>query len=394
MIGQGGSGPRRDGLAELEALEEAALEGAAQLLEEPLRAVERFERSAWEDLKAFTLWGERALVAGRVTFAIVAAVLLAHVLGLAMPVWAAISVLRVFQNDKNATLRRGLERIAGTVLGGVISYAIMLDGKNAALVWVATGLASALAVYAQAITRYSYAFILVGFTVPLMTYHAMASSDPILETILMRGAEVCLGVTIATLVDYLTSRRQSEKKKLKPLIGPVDPAFIGHALTVGIAVSLVPLIWTVFDLPGFDQTPITAFIVVSAAREGIGWKSLNRIVGCALGAALGLAGVNLLGHAGFLPWLLFLTAGLFLFTQVCHGGSIVSYTGVQAGICFLLIFVQEPIPHLDPAEGVARMWGVVGGIILVMLVGLATWPIRQRITRAVEEHRLAHEKAV
>jgi uncharacterized membrane protein YccC len=269
----------------------------------------------------------------------------------------------------------------------------MLDGKNAALVWVATGLASALAVYAQAITRYSYAFILVGFTVPLMTYHAMASSDPILDTILMRGAEVCLGVTIATLVDYLTSRRQSAKKKLKPIIGPVDPAFIGHALTVGIAVTLVPLIWTVFHLPGFDQTPITAFIVVSAAREGIGWKSLNRIIGCGIGAVFGLTGVALVGDAGYVPWLAFLTLGLFLFTQVCHGGSLVSYTGVQAGICFLLIFVQEPIPHLDPAEGYARLWGVVGGIILVMLVGLATWPVRQRITRAVEEHRLAHEKA-
>ncbi|OYX87152.1 MAG: hypothetical protein B7Y84_12545 [Azorhizobium sp. 32-67-21] len=111
---------------ELEDLEEAALEGAVELLEEPLRAVERFEVNAWADLRAFTLWGERALIAGRVTLGIIAAVLLAHWLGLEMPVWAAISVLRVFQNDKNATLQRGLERIAGTVAGGLIAYAIML----------------------------------------------------------------------------------------------------------------------------------------------------------------------------------------------------------------------------------------------------------------------------
>lgn len=384
----------RSEIESLEELEEQALEGAAQFLEAPLRAVERYETSAWEDLKAFSLWSERALIAARVTLGIVAAVLIAHALGLDMPVWAAISVLRVFQNDKNATLRRGLERIAGTVMGGVLAYAIMLDGRNAALVYVATGLASAFAVYAQAVSRYSYAFILVGFTVPLMTYHAMSSSEPILETILMRGAEVCLGVTIATLVDILTSRRQSTRKPLKPLVGPVDPVFIGHALTVGIAVTLVPVIWTVFHLPGFEQTPITAFIVVSAAREGIGWKSLNRCIGCALGAGLGLAGVALLQGTGFWPWLIFLTAGLFIFTQVCHGGSVVSYTGVQAGIAFLLITVQEPIPHLDPAEGYARMWGIVGGIALVMLVGLATWPVRRRITQAVDEYRLAHEKAV
>lgn len=378
----------------LEELEEDALEGAAQLLEEPLRAVARYETSAWEDLKAFTLAGERALAAGRVTFGIVAAILIAHWLGLDMPVWAAISVLRVFQNDKTATLRRGLERIAGTIVGGMLAYAIMLDGRNAPLVYVATGLVSAFAVYAQAVTRYSYAFILVGFTVPLMTYHAMSSSEPILTTILMRGAEVCVGVTVATLVDYLTSRRRSVHKPLKPLISPVDPVFLGHALTVGIAVTLVPVIWTVFDLPGFDQTPITAFIVVSAAREGIGWKSLNRCIGCALGAGLGLIGVALLHDTGFVPWLLFLAGGLFVFTQVCHGGSVVAYTGVQAGIAFLLIVVQEPIPHLDPAEGLARMWGIVGGIVLVMLVGLATWPVRRRIAQVVEDHRLAHEKAV
>lgn len=379
---------------ELEALEEAALEGAVELLEEPLRTVERFEKTAWEDLKAFTLWGERGLIALRVTLGIVAATLLAHWLGLEMPVWAAISVLRVFQNDKNATFRRGLERIAGTVAGGLVAYAILLDGRNPALVYGATGLACAVAVYAQAVSRYSYAFILMGFTVPLMTYHAMTSAEPILQTILMRGAEVCLGVAVATLVDVLTSRRQSARKPEKPLFGPIDPAFLGHALTVGIAVTLVPVIWIGFSLPGLDQTPITAFIVVSAAREGIGWKSLNRTIGCAIGAGLGLIGVATLGGTGFLGWLAFLTFGLFLFTQVCHGGSVIAYTGVQAGIAFLLIVVQEPIPHLDPAEGLARLWGIAGGIALVTAVGLATWPLRKRITIAAEEYRLAHEKAV
>ncbi len=378
----------------LEELEEAALEGAADLLEGPLQAVERYETSIWADLKVFSIRGERALAAARVTFGIVVAILISHALGLEMPVWAAISVLRVFQNDKSATLRRGVERIAGTALGGLLSYAIMLDGKYAPLVYVATGLVSAFAVYAQAVSRYSYAFVMVGFTVPLMTYHAMSSTEPVITTILMRGAEVLVGVAVAMLVDHITSRRQPSNKPPKPLIGPVDPVFIGHALTVGIAVTLVPVIWTTFNLPGQSQTPITAFIVVSAAREGIGWKSLNRCIGCAIGAALGLIGVALLPGLGFLPWLLFLIAGLLIFTQVCHGGSIIAYTGVQASIAFLLIVVQEPIPHLDPAEAYARMWGIAGGICLVMAVGFVTWPVRRRITEAVEEHRLAHEKAV
>ncbi|OYX09232.1 MAG: hypothetical protein B7Z15_14420 [Rhizobiales bacterium 32-66-8] len=380
-------------LKHLEHLEHEAAARALHLLEEPLRHVERYETSAWADIKAFTLHGKRAAIALRVTGAILAAVLIAHVIGLEMPVWAGISALRVFQNDSTDTLLRGLERIVGTFVGVGLAFAIMLGGAHLWFVYLATGLVCAGAVYAQAVSRYSYAFILVGFTVPLMTYHAISSSEPIAHVILMRGLEVCLGVAIATLVDYFTSRKHTSHAPQKPLIGDLDPVFLGHALTVGIAVTAVPVIWTTFHLPGFDQTPITAFIVVGAAKEGIGWKSLNRCMGCVLGAMLGLVGMLVLKDS-FLPWLAFLAFGLFLFTQICYGGSAIAYTGVQAAIAFLLILVQEPIPHLDIDAGFARMWGIAGGIALVMVVGLITWPVRRRIHERVTAHgRAAHQRA-
>ncbi|MGU3492505.1 FUSC family protein [Xanthobacteraceae bacterium A53D] len=361
-----------------------------QWIDPPLKAVERYEVSAREDLSHFTLTGPRARVAARVTFGILIAILIAHWLKLEMPVWAAISVLRVFQNDRTATVKRGLERVAGTIAGGLIAYGILLADTNHAFVYVMTGLVAAAAVYAQAVSRYSYAFILIGFTVPLMTYHALTSPEPIGHVIIMRGLEVLVGVTVATAMDLLTSSRKPQAKP-KPLFAETDAIFLGHALTVGIAVMLVPVVWSVLGLPGFHQTPITAFIVVSAAREGIGWKSLNRCMGCVAGAALGFLGLLIL-DGGLWPWLLFVACGLFLFTQICFGGSVIAYTGVQAGIAFLLVVVEEPIPHLDLHEGVARMWGIGGGILLVVLVSLATWPIRRRI-QAHFEHRAPHEMA-
>jgi len=372
-------------------LEHVAAARALHLLEEPLRHVERYETSAWADIKSFSLHGARARVAFRVTGAVLAALLIAHAIGLEMPVWAGISALRVFQNDSTATIRRGLERIGGTFVGGALAFAIMMGGAHPWFVYLATGLVCAFAVYAQAVSRYSYAFILVGFTVPLMTYHAISSPEPIAHTITMRGLEVCLGVAVATLVDYFTSRKHTSHAAPKPLFGELDPVFLGHALTVGIAVTAVPVIWTTFHLPGFDQTPITAFIVVGAAKEGIGWKSLNRCMGCVLGAMLGLVGMLVLKDS-FLPWLAFLAFGLFLFTQICYGGSAIAYTGVQATIAFLLILVQEPIPHLDIDAGFARMWGIAGGIALVMAVGVMTWPVRRRIHERVTAHGRAHHQ--
>ncbi len=366
---------------------------AAALFRPPLRVAERYEVSAVDDLKAFTLTGARAQVALRVTLGILLAIAIAHALRLEMPVWAAISVLRVFQNDRTATVRRGLERVAGTVAGGAIAYGIMLEGQVHAWVYIATGLTCAFAVYAQAVSRYSYAFVLVGFTVPLMTYHALVSSEPIGHVVLMRGLEVLVGVFVAAAIDLLTSGRHGSHATSKPWFAATDEVFLGHALTVGIAVSLVPVVWTTFHLPGFDQTPITAFIVVGAAREGIGWKSLNRCIGCLLGALLGFLGVMML-DGGLLTWLAFVFAGLFVFTQICFGGSVVAYTGAQAAIAFLLVVVMEPIPHLDLDAGIGRMWGIFGGICMVVLVGLATWPIRRRIAEHLSARkRAAHEMA-
>ncbi|WP_029005400.1 FUSC family protein [Azorhizobium doebereinerae] len=362
----------------------------ARWIEPPLAASERYAVSALEDLAAFSLTGHRAQVALRVTLGILVAIGIAHALRLEMPVWAAISVLRVCQNDRSATVKRGLERVAGTLAGGFIAYVIMLGGAVHGWVYVATGLACAAAVYAQAVSRYSYAFVLVGFTVPLMTYHALTSDQPIGHVIVMRGLEVLVGVCVATAVDMLTSVGKASPPK-KPLFGETDAVFLGHALTVGIAVALVPVVWTVFHLPGFEQTPITAFIVVGAAREGIGWKSLNRCIGCLIGAAVGFLGLLVL-DGSLWTWLAFVFVGLFVFTQVCFGGSVIAYTGVQAGIAFLLVMVQEPIPHLDVAAGIGRMWGIAGGIAMVVLVGLATWPIRRRIAERLQPRGL-HEAA-
>ncbi len=315
-----------------------------------------------------------------------ARVLVAHLLHLQMPVWAGISALRVFQNDSHATLRRGLERIAGTVAGASLGFAIVLGHAHPLLVQGAVCLICGGALYAQAVSRYSYACQLVGFTVPLIVFDGLAAPERAGAIALARGFEVVVGTTVATLADAFSRHRTPGPPK--PLFGPVDPAFLGYALVGGIAVALVAPLSDLIGRGLLGQASITAFIVVAAARDGIGWKALNRCVGCLLGAGLGFVGILLLGHGGgaaaaglstWVPWLLFLFAALFVLAQTDHGGSPVAYTGAQASLCLLLVLVQEPIPHAGIAPGLDRLVGIFVGVALVGLVALATWPVRARI---------------
>lgn len=346
----------------------------------------RYAGASVADLRAASLHGERARVASRAALAIIGSVLLAHLLHLEMPVWAGISALRVFQNNSHATLRRGLERIAGTVAGAALGFAIVLGHGYPVLVQAAVCLACGAALYVQAVSRYSYAFQLVGFTVPLIVFDGLADPGRAGAIALSRGLEVLVGTGVATLADAFSPHRKPGPAK--PLFGPLDPAFLGYALVGGIAVGLVAPLSEVMGraLPG--QASVTAFIIVAAAHDGIGWKALNRCVGCLLGAAMGLAAILLLGHGGgpagaglavWLAWLAFLFAALFVLEQTDHGGSPVAYTGAQASLCLLLVLVQEPIPHLGIGPGLDRLAGIFVGVALVGLVALATFPIRARI---------------
>jgi uncharacterized membrane protein YccC len=328
--------------------------------------------------------GGRARSALGATLAIVGAVLLAHLLHLEMPVWAGISALRVFQGDSRKTLRRGLERIAGTVVGVSLGFGIVLAHAHPWLVQAAVCLTCGAALYIQAVSRYSYAFQLVGFTVPLIVFDGLANPAQAGGIAVARGCEVLVGTAVATLADAFSRHRPPGPPK--PLLGPLDPTSLGYALVGGIAVGLVaPLsALTGRAMPG--QASITAFIIVAAAHDGIGWKAMNRGVGCLLGAALGFAFILLVGHGGaagvgtWSAWLIFLSAALFLLEQTDHGGSPIAYTGAQASLCLLLVSVQEPIPHLGIAPGLDRLAGIVIGTALVGLVALATWPARVRIS--------------
>jgi uncharacterized membrane protein YccC len=96
-------------------------------------------------------------------------------------------------------------------------------------------------------------------------------------------------------------------------------------------------------------------------------RSVYRLVGCGLGALLGLFCLFWVG-SNFPVWLLLLMAGVWLDSQIQSGSTGIGYVGTQAGLAFLLSMIQGQGPPLSPIPGIDRFAGIMAGLSVLLVI--------------------------
>ena len=341
-------------------------------------------RALGEDVRALALTGPRAAMACRTASAAVLALIAALLLQLDNPWWAALPAFVIVDHDANATLAKSIDRVLGTLAGAALGYLMAAVVADHATFSVLVCGSVAFALYAQERMQHGYAALLGGVTVVLVLFGSLITPTRSLDLAVDRALEICLGVVVACVVDYACAGDLADGPSAAPKPGvwalPVDLDLLAVALTGGIAVAAIPFIWESLQLPGLGQTPITAFVVMTAVRGDAGLKSVNRAVGCLLGGALGLALLPLVGDLTG-AWLVAVFAGLFVCAHVRHGGSDGWYAGQQAGVALILAMIQGSGPSTSLIPALDRLTGIVGGVVVV---GVA-----QRTLAPVLRHLLA-----
>lgn len=339
-----------------------------------------------DDLRALTLSGARANAALRSTTATVLAVLIALALHFDNPFWAGVSGVVLVQTDRVATFARSIDRVIGTMIGATIGYfgAGLAEDHFAFLTLV--GAFTAFVIYGQERTEHGYAVLLSGITVVLILFGSLATPGKALDLAVYRGLEILVGVLVACAVDYALAESTTLAAATPPKPGiftrPIDHELAAIALTGGIAIALIPLVWETLDLPGLGQTPVTAFVVLVALRQEPGWRALTRFAGCLFGGLWALAAMHLVGGS-FLPWLLMLFTGLYVAAHINQGKGDAAYVGMQAGVAIVIGMVQGQGPSSDIAPAINRLVGVFGGVLVVsicqpLLAPVVNWVIRPR----------------
>ncbi|HEY4042427.1 MAG TPA: FUSC family protein [Rhodopila sp.] len=339
------------------------------------------------ELAEMRLTGARGRRCAMAAGAAVLAVSLALALHVEDAWWAAISAFVCSQATAPASVQRGVLRILGTLAGAAMALSLSpwLAGDPIALS-LALFLVSAVGVLGLLVSSYGYAWLLGAVTVDMVLMALLSNPASAIGVGVSRSAEVIIGTVSAMLVALLVGpeahpRPVAHAPGWSNLLGDQWPA-VRHAVRAGLAVMLVPLVWSWLDLPSLSQTAVTAAAVMAvpavsgdaaADQRKVTERAIHRLLGCVAGGVAGL-GCLAVSVDSLLPWMMMLTAGIWISAHVQASDRGIGYVGTQAAVVFISTLVQGAGPPTSILPGIERFAGITGGLLILLGVLVLTAP--------------------
>jgi uncharacterized membrane protein YccC len=307
------------------------------------------------------------------------AALLAFALHLDNPWWAAISAWVVANPERHALFEKAANRILGTVIGCLTSYWLTqwIESRPVLQTAAMFGMA-AVGVYGRFRSAHSYAWIIGAVGGLSVLALSLQTPGQIFHFAVFRASEVICGVVAATFVELLLYPRKAPATPAdKSSASTMDrPTALRLAMIGGVAVMLIPILWSWLNLPSLAQIVATCLVVLDRDGASTHFRGLQRILGCLAGGAFGLLTIRL-GPDSFFIWSIMLITGVFLFSLIHHGGSRWAYVGTQGGVAFILALVTGLGPPDSIVPAVNRIAGMLCGVGLLFCVclvfGQAAW---------------------
>ncbi|AYF34039.1 FUSC family protein [Halomonas sp. XH26] len=169
-----------------------------------------------------------------------------------------------------------------------------------------------------------------------------------------------------------------------------NPIYIQFALKVLLAVFLTYALYTSIGLFEIHTAMVTCFVVALGTSGETFHKSILRIIGCLIGAAMGaFAVVFVMPHLDD-PGHLFLliAAGSLIAGWVATGSYRVQYAGFQMALAFFIcVLPGSPLdfgPNYNLSDAGYRVLGILVGIGIMGLVFSLVWPESAKDTRDSE----------
>jgi uncharacterized membrane protein YgaE (UPF0421/DUF939 family) len=357
------------------------------------------------ELAAWKPSGARATFGAEAMLSVALSVALANALHLSDTWWAAISGFAVMQTSFAGSVQRAAHRIMGTVIGAALgTLAGPWIGDRPWLFVPVLGVIGAVTVYRANGSKAAYAWILGGVTALMVTYeaHKFATVRATAIFAVLRVAEVAVGTLACLLVasvfhfgpKWYRKNRTSLAASVARAAGdagvpsaailtpPLESARSTRmllCLQAALSITILASLTYVLHLPGFAQAMVTAIAVlivppglaIDSTRQPVMEKMVQRVAGCLLAGAIGVALLPLMQGQAVLC-MLALSIGVWTGCHVQTGREGTSYVGRQFTIAFIMVFVQDHHWSADPLPALMRLSGILTGIVVLAVVMLVT----------------------
>ena len=156
-----------------------------------------------------------------------------------------------------------------------------------------------------------------------------------------------------------------------------DPEHVQYAVKTTAAAMFCYMLYSLLDWPNIHTSFITCYIVSLATAGETVEKLTLRILGCAVGAAVGIGAIVFV-----VPWLTSIEAlmalvfiGALPAAYVAVGSPRISYAGFQIAFAFFLCVIQGPAPAFDMTTARDRVIGILIGNLVVYVLFTNLWPV-------------------
>jgi uncharacterized membrane protein YccC len=350
------------------------------------------------ELRSLQLHGPRGLEAAEAAASVTLAVLGALALHSDAPWWAGISAFMVTKASPSVALSRGIMRTAGSVVGAIAGLVVLRLFVYQSLPFcLSLFVLSCIGLFGFVSSRNGYAWVVGTVTACLVMLMSFDQPQGAFNTAVNRVAEVTIG-TVASLVVCALSPAPAETGTA-PAAGLVPPPPLAfwrrrygvellrwlpgkrplllHACRGGLTVMLMPALadWlapvspVTMGLTVVMVMSIPTTAILDPDSPAIIQRAAHRIIGCLIGALMGLACLAFVG-SDFLLWIVLIPPGIWLCSQIQTGTTGISYIGTQAMFAYLMSMVQGQGPPSSISPGLERLVGVMGGLSILFVVTL------------------------
>jgi len=364
------------------------------------------------ELHLLAFRGPRGLEALEAALSVTLAVVAALAVHSDDPWWAGISAFMVTRASLGVALSRGAMRVAGSAVGAFIGLVVLRLFVYQPLPFcLCLFLVAFIGFFGFACSRFSYAWLVGAVTANLVMLMAFTQPQGAFAIAVDRVADVVIGTAASLIIcgvmpvpagggaapatgqlrpPPLAFWRRSWGAELQRWVDGKG-LLVLHACRIALTVMLLPALanWLAPVSPvTIGLTAVMVMAVPTAAileaKAGIiVQRSAHRVIGCLLGALLGLACLAVVG-SDFLLWTALLLVGVWLCSQIQTGTTGVSYVGTQALFAFVMSMVQSQGPPLSISPGFERLVGVTAGLSLLFVITLilSLIPVSQPATSA------------